>query len=724
MIAAIEYRQLNNDSLEGFQMKTFEDLTGEELHGVKDMLDHILYVGRQLKNMDQVEAQANRDAGLESIEKNGGKNYRLQRGEQSKWRKADTVWASIVNSMPSVVNMARKLDGFLEGGWATKNILIPLNEAVAKKMDMQSKMYGELGDYMGDMSLLNLRLNDKITMTTEQGEINISSEEIFMMAVYWGTESSQQAIMDGHRLTEAEVMQLLQTLTPAQLKMVNATWSLNESQWPALQKAAKAMLGVAPPKLAPIPFVVNGVQMTGGHMQLIYDSGYTELKDEQQRGMDTGQVVPTQAGSTMQRVGSGGKPVKLLASNITQSIEEKTHYIAFAETGRHLRSLLNNREIREMIEQKHGPQFYENMIKAVAGVTSAQPAVETAKGLAELSRFARSNATMLHLAYSIRNVMQQFPAALISMRVVGPGAFAASSGLFLAKRRDTVAMVNGKSKFMENRAQVVNREAKEYLKKVMSTSVGARKWQSVRSAAFALQTMVDSTIAYPTWHAQYTQSMSKHQDEARAILEADSAVAESVGSGSDMHLGRIMQSNQNEYVKTLTLFGSWFNAYYQRLYKSSRGGESFMNMAFMTDAVIMPIIVANLTQAIILDMPDDEETWLEWGIDNTTLFMLATVPVVRDFASLAQGFTPTTPLGGMMAGVWRVPGEFVSWLEGNQSATKMTSDLGKATGLAVPMPGFGNLWRSLDYIDSYNQGNEGDYFNPMQMLVEGSDRNK
>jgi hypothetical protein len=483
------------------------------------------------------------------------------------------------------------------------------------------------------------------------------------------------------------------------------------------------MLGIAPPKLEATPFEVNGVVMTGGHMQLMYDSQALELADEQMRGMNTANVVPMQAGSTHARKGSGGRPVLLDTRNITQSVEEKTHYIAFAQVGRHLRSILNNKAIQNKIEKKHGAPFYENMLHAITSISRAEPARETSRWLARLSRHMRGAATMMHLAYSIRTVAQQFSAIPIAAREVGVLRWTQAMGHFGSRPLEVMEMVNAKSKFMENRKQVVNREAKEYMKKVMATSKGEAMWNEVKARGFIMQTFVDSTVAYPTWYAKYQRSMEDHGDEARAVIEADQSVAESVGSGSDMHLGRIMQSNQNEFVKTLTVFGSWFNAYYQRLYKSSKGGTNFLSAAFLMDGLLMPIIAANLAQVLIMDIPDDDEEVGEWAAKNTFKFMLGTVPLVRDIASAWEGFAPTMPISAVAVAPVRIKTEIESYMKGNQTGIKLAADIGRAAGSVIPMPGSGNLWRFLDYTDSFLEGNEGKNFNLYQALAEGRDKN-
>ena len=59
-----------------------------------------------------------------------------------------------------------------------------------------------------------------------------------------------------------------------------------------------------------------------------------------------------------------------------------------------------------------------------------------------------------------------------------------------------------------------------------------------------------------------------------------------------------------------------------------------------------------------------------------------------------------------------------------QSLPKTAADFGRVTTPFVPLPGGGNLWRLLDYTDSYLQGKEGPTFMPHEALVEGRERDK
>ena len=619
--------------------------------------------------------------------------------------------------------MVRKLDGNEGGGPAFEMIYQTLVAAESMKMDMNRQFYEEFVDLMGDVSKVNLSRGDQQTFDLENGEqVDFTSEQIFMMTLYWGTESSRDAIMRGWDLSEADVVNIMDTLSEEQLKLVNATWAMNETQWPDLSKAAVEMNGVAPPKLKSLEFVVNGVQMTGGHMQLMYDSQRIELANEQEMAHNTPSIMPTKAGSLNARQGSGGMPVLLDIGNITRSVDEKVHYIAYAKPGRRLRQLLNNDAIKGAIERKHGPGFYQAFVESIEGVTGGRVHRDSHQGFAKAMRWMRTAAVMKHLAYSIRNTVQQVGALPIALKEVGPVRFAQASAQLLTQRVKMVQEINSKSKFMENRAQVVNRESREFMKQMISTSRIGHVWEKFKAHGFIFQTAVDSTIAYPTWLASYNNAMEEHGEEARARTEADTAVAQSVGSGSDLHLGRIIQSSQSEGIKTMTMFGSWFNAYYQRLYKSSKGGDSFVNASFAMDAIILPFIVANITQALILDTPDDDETVGEYLFKNTWMFLAGTVPVMRELGSFIEGFTPSAPINAFPKALVDLPREITAFAEGRQTGLKTISDVGKVVTGVVKAPGSGEVWRTMDYIDSYVTGNEKRPFNPYQMLTEGADK--
>jgi hypothetical protein len=440
-------------------------------------------------------------------------------------------------------------------------------------------------------------------------------------------------------------------------------------------------------------------------------------------------VMPSRAGSLYARVGSGGRPPLLDKNNIARSLEDNVHYIAFAEAGRRIAGIVNHKSVKGAIEQKHGEGFNKAFIENLENITGNRPARESIPTLAAMFRLLRKAATFKHLAYSIRNTVQQITAIPVVMEEVGTVQFIGAITRFASPNghKDIVDFVNARSAFMNDRASFVNREAAEYLRKVEITGKAHHMWDQFARYGFTPQTIVDSTIAYPTWIAKYEQAFEAHGDDKRATSEADTAVAESVGSGSDLHLGGAFQSNQSELVRTLTLFGTWFNAYYQRMYKSSEGFTT-ADLGTAKTMLTTPFIVAILSSIIIMDYPDDDsdEAWAEWALKRYASFMGGTVPLVRDIVGSFSGFSPKTVLGGGQETPARFIKEFEAFTEGRQSGLKTTSDITKLVTTLVPVPGVGNLTRVMDFVDSNSQGRESGSAakKAYQAFVEGPDRNK
>jgi hypothetical protein len=224
--------------------------------------------------------------------------------------------------------------------------------------------------------------------------------------------------------------------------------------------------------------------------------------------------------------------------------------------------------------------------------------------------------------------------------------------------------------------------------------------------------------------ARYEQSMEKHGDEKKAASQADTAVAESVGSGADLHLGGVFQSNNTEFIRTFTLFGSWFNAYYQRAYRNTKGMTTIANGDAIKSLLFTPFVVAGLSAALILDGPEDDDDFMTWALKQYGYFMGGTVPLLRDVVSFTKGFKPTTVYASGVTAPVQVAKELMSLSDERQTGLKTLSDVTKAITGVVPVPGTGNMTRLMDYMDSYNLGNEGGDFNLFQGVVEGPDRNK
>jgi hypothetical protein len=726
LIAGLEARERGQSHQ--MRIPEFDDLTAEELRGVYDMLRHMRYVGGRISFEQNVEFAADAKRLSESIEARGGRNFRGRRGiPEDEVRRKNTI-SHLINSIPSLRNLVRKLDGFKDVDQEAFNqIYRVVEDANSRKMELQKEMYDRFESELNGIHKVGLSREMKTYPLEDGTYLDIHAESRFMMAMYWGTETGREAIRNGFGVTDADVVKILSDMTQEQLQLVNAVWRVNETLWPDLSNASVHLYGVAPPKLDPMPFTINGVDLTGGHMRLFYDSTELELNTEQAQAGKRGEIMPTKAGSLHARVGSGGRPPMLDKNNIVRAINENVHFIAFAEPGDRLKRLLKHSGVKGAIEQKHGEGFYRALLQNIEGVTGNRADRETFPGLAKMFRLLRRAATFKHLAYSVRNTVQQFSAIPVVVEEVGLVPFVQGVARFStpSTARQMKEFVDGRSKFMADRASVVNREAAEYLRNLTVDGKYKHAWSVFAKFGFTPQTIADSTLAYPTWIARYEQSMEKHGDDKRAVSEADSAVAESVGSGSDLHLGAAFHQGNTEFVRTFTMFGTWFNAYYQRVYRNTRGGTEFLTADAIQAIATTPIVVSIIASAVIMDGPDGDDEWWKWVGKQYLTFMAGTVPILRDVASAFSGFAPKTVWSGAGASPAKFVNEMQALAEGRQTGIRATSDITKLITTVVPVPGVGNVTRVLDYMDSADRGKERDeWWSWYQAIVEGPDRNK
>ena len=720
---------------ESFRLPGFDDLTAEQLNGLYDQLRHMRYVGGMMSEEGKAEAVADRLALSDSVIENGGRDKQETRGVPTTSTSAARKLSHLVNKLPSLRNLVRKMDGFNEDGTAFNLIYRTVEQGFSRKLELQTELYTAYEEGMEDIHKIGLERGskDKKVYSLQNGNsLALHSEGRFMMALYWGTESSRDAIREGYGVSDIDVMKILADLTVEQLNLVNTTWAINESVWPMLSEASVKMYGVAPPKLEPTPFTVNGIVLTGGHQRLFYDSTELELQAEKEKAGSQSEIMPTKAGSLHARVGSGGRPPLLDRNNIVRAVDDSIHFIAFAGPGTKLRGMFNADDVKGAIERKHGVGFYKALFEAVDGITGNGAARETIPGLAKLMSHLRKAATFRHLAYSVRNVVQQGTSIPIAMQEVGVARFSSATVRMLPGtdgRESLHDFIKESSTFMANRTSLINREMSEHMRKMHVATKAGKAWDTVTSKVFFFQTLVDGEVAFPTWLAKYEAAMEEHGDHGKAVSAGDTAVAESVGSGTDLHLGGAFHSSQSEIVRTFTMFGSWFNAYFQRVYKSTNGVSGWKeanNTDMFNTVLLMPTIVGVLSAAMIMDGPGDDpeaEDWALWILKQYGSFLSGTVPIIRDVASSFKGFAPSTVWSAGGETIPRTVSEITSFVEGNQTGLKFSSDMLKLVSTVVPVPGAGNVTRFMDYTDSYLRGKEGDTFNTYQALVEGANKN-
>jgi hypothetical protein len=722
--------------MDQFEFRHYKDMTMDELRGVYHNLKNLRHSGGKLKSDDS----SNRDAIAETTEAVVGSRKLKDngRGDTARGDEIKDLGKGFIAGLSSLRNKTRMLDGGDEYGANFNHVFMSVEEGHNTELRLKRELFERFETEIKDIHEVAINKgssgNKSITLVSGR-KFTMHREGRFMMALYWGTESSRKAIIDGHGITESEAMQMMSFMTESELKLVNSIWKLNESMWTELAATAIEHKGVAPPKLAATPFTVNGIQMTGGHQTIFYKGQGTDYDLDAEKSFYDA-LSPPQAKASKERVGSGGREVDLNKDNITRAIDDTLHYIAFQPVSVKIAAILKNKEYKKQIVNRFGQPFLDSYIKTVKNVTHGRPDPESQKFLSNVFRILRRAKTYGVLHFSIRNAVQQtssIPQVLQQIKQNGGTTkdFVEAAAMFAQAANpfggnDNINMVNQKSEFMANRSQLVNREANEFVSKLAIGGKMESMWKAYTDKGFFLQTKMDNLLAYPVWYATYNKELRNGQSEKVAISQADTAVAESVGSGADLHLGEHFQSTNTQFVKVVTQFGSWFNNMYNRVYRDTEGFNSFEHKTRVLNAMFtVPVISAFIAAAVVADFPEEDESFGLWAGKVYASYMVGMIPVARDLFSSFLGWQN---MGTLERGVSTFPklANLASKVADEEEIDiKSTSTAIKLVSTVVPLSGAGQVARILDYVDSANEGNEDDnaFTGTYKAVVKGPTRN-
>jgi hypothetical protein len=655
-------------------------------------------------------------------------------------------------------DLIEQLDGFKEFGAAFNLMHQPVIDSTNKELRMRRDTATKAKEVFKAFSGKFFTTNKdefgsyftpgkgEATITTDAGDkFTLDRRGRLMVALYNGSQYSRDVLMQGDNLTINDINKILAPMTNKELDLVESIWEINESFWPETAAVSKEMTGIVPTKREIIPFVVNGRVMKGGYMKLayMYDTrdSHASASSEDGKITRTGDSIVTQTkhGARMEVVGSGGRKVALEISTIFKAWDEAIHDIAFAKTARDTMSALRSKEISGAIERHYGKEVYESMLSSLSGIIAGNASANSGGFYNRMVRHFRTASTYSMLGYSIRNLVQQ-PAALPNiMNEVGIMDMTAEMVKFWAggNWNNYVKNIQSKSEFMMQRASLVNRDTAAIMAQITDNVMSNR----LKAHAFDLQTLGDAVIAYPGWMVAYKKALARYEDdpvdlrEKKAVTIADETIAKTIGSGLMKDLspmlqggGRLGKQMGAETLKSITFMGSYMavvgrmiaRAKNRNDYRTVRGAVKMSREMAMV--IAFPAVLSALFVGSVPD-EDDDETWAGWFFENCIKYGLSTAFVIRDLMQVVSGYDVQNSYGRAAESLVRGFGIGLDIAQGEKEITDLETQakLLRAAGNVVPLPVSYQGARTMEYIDSQQDGNEGE-FNIFKMLVVGKDR--
>lgn len=516
------------------------------------------------------------------------------------------------------------------------------------------------------------------------GSSILTREGAICVALNWGTEINRRRIMDGFGITEKEVRKFLGNLTQKDWQMVEAIWDLCEKYWPESAKVEEDMAGVTPRKQSAIPFQIVGndglvYTLKGGYYPIKYDPAKSvkaanqNQDDVAKQQMAGSAAMGRRRGHMKERVqGTVNRKVLLSFDVLNSHINDVIDNICFRRSLRDVNRVLHNQDIVSMLQDMYGLDQVLALQQWVRDCWAPDKAKSNLidKGL----EFFRHKQTLAVLMYRVPTAIQNSLNIFPMVDYIGPTRAMDVIPRVWASPKETWAFVKEKSAFLRNRAETMDRDAGEILRKtfigghgkVIDTAIRGEK--ALEAHAFDLLAATDLALAIPLWVSEYeriyqelggsrrideTSSAFWKRIETEAVSAGDKAVRQVFGSGEMKDLAPVQK--ESELSKSLTMFYSYFNVVFNALYRGYAEGRR-RGLQENHRIIAGPLLKKLLLWVVLVGIFDGLEKYAmdvltgnddkkEGGIKGMLKRagqgvgenFFGTIPVVRDVASGVMG---------------------------------------------------------------------------------------
>ncbi|MBR4908802.1 MAG: hypothetical protein IKZ43_07315 [Acidaminococcaceae bacterium] len=496
-----------------------------------------------------------------------------------------------------------KIETVLEwmGPEAVQYLYDPVNRAWEKKTLMMEEAEGTVKGMLAAYSD-----EEKSEMRSKKqfrfGTSVLTKEEVICLALNWGTELNRKRVLDGYSVSEKQVRELLKNLTQKDWQLVTSIWELVNSYWPETVKVEEEMAGVAPEKQTAMPFEIvgkdgNAYKLMGGYYPIQYDPAKSSASKENQQndaarqGMMGNAAMARRRGFTKTRVQTvKDRPLLLSLDVLNKHLDEVIHNICFRIPLRDVLRILRDPLVKSEIESRFGQDQWLAMHQWAQDCWAPEPGKKTM--FDSVREFYRNKRTTSALAYrvttSVMNSLNYFP------MIDYLGFFRANAAIrkFYAHPKDGAEFVMSRSVFMRQRAETMDRDVGEVLRKNFVGGYGkhldkvVRAEKAMEANAFKLLAWTDLALAIPLWTAEYERvfqekieaagkEINRNSDrwtriEVEASEAGDRAVRKVFGSGEMKDLAPVQK---DKMMKEVTMFYSYFNVVFNALYEGYGEGR-------------------------------------------------------------------------------------------------------------------------------------------------------
>lgn len=548
---------------------------------------------------------------------------------------------------------------------------------------------------------------------------------ILSIALNWGNLDNRDRILNGHGWSEAQVNAVLMNdkyMGKREWEMVQAVWDHIDSYWPDISKLQNEISGVVPEKVKPAQVLTPWGTFKGGYYPLKYDperSFKAFQRDEKQVIQDLygGNAMrpATRQGHTKERTGGGGQKVRLELGVIHEHIHQVIHDVTHRQAIHQVDRLINNDDVRQVIEGAAGKEAYRMLRPWLANIASDQreygDPVERAVG------HFRHGATIVNMGWKLSTAIVQPLGYLQSLDLLGEKWSMIGLRRFYSNPLKNKDLVFDKSIMMRNRAKTFDRDVRDAINKIKGNSVKDK----LEKTFFSHIGFFDLSVSLPTWLGAYEKSLSEGKNESDAIAFADSMVRMSQSAGGAKDLANVQQGS--EYKRMFTMFYSYFSVLYNLIRRrakiSKSEGWSSTPRAAMSFLYLV-VLPAVLSELVAGRGPEDDEDEAMWTFKTVAGYPASTMVGVRDlvngmFSPYGYNITPVADAFESIVKSGKSIGDIATGDADETDLKNLTMTAGYVFGLPARQ-----LWTVGDNLEAMMSGEDVNLFEAL-MIKEVKD---
>ncbi len=638
--------------------RNWREVPLDELRGLGDALANIAHLAKKKNELSKAQRERELEATAAELVATLTRTHPRENRPNAESKPA--LAPRFLAAHRKAANIAREMDGDEDAGPFWEALIRPINDAgtaesrllreAKEKQDALWKRWAEA--VKGD----GWPPGERRPFAGFKGGLTRLGG--IMVALNWGNEGNRQRLLEGGqgqgKLTEAQVLAVIDSLTAADLDLVEGIWEHIDSYWSEIAAIEQRTTGVAPAKVEPSPFPTRHGTIKGGYFPIVYDDQETGQIDGE--ATDLAKQIQAQAfgrtatahGHTKARTIGQGRRLNLdagvIGQHLTRVVHDLTHREALADAMR----VLLHPEVRAAIDARMGNATTRVLRQWIADIaTGGTPPDAVAQGLSWLRR-GFSISTMGFRATTAALQLTGFSNSAVR---VGPGYMAKGIAALFSSRDGEAAwrFVETKSAAMRERAGNQTRELSE-----MVHGFQRSKAESLQAAigvkAFWLMQQVQTVVDRATWLAAYQKALDESHPDADAVAIADQAVIDTQSGGQTKDLAGVQRSAFGNLLTGAYTYGSLvFNQLYDQGARVRRNPRDFGTWAGAfgnaTLALLLPAAASVLLRGLMRnDWPDDDKDSLgkRYFIELASS-LLGTMLITRELGGAVSGYDFTGP---------------------------------------------------------------------------------